>query len=348
MNAAVSAGGRANVWTPWAALALAAIAVAGSLLLLLRTGRAVSRQLGQLRDAATRMVSGAEPPKPPREPLDGEIAQVYDAISTLGDTLRQTQANLEAQVERERDVRAMLELLQGHIVRQERLAAVGLLLSGVAHELNNPLQAIMGGAELLERRSDFAADVRDEVTLISTQAQRAAEIVRNLSRFGAQRPALPAAIDPRDVISEVVQLRRTDLEAAGIVWQVHTDSTGRVFASFTEIEQVLLNFVINAQQSITSAGVADGLIVIRSSDTDGLVRLEVTDNGPGVLPQDEAKLFQPFFTTKPFGEGTGLGLSVSHKIIESYGGTVGYRRNETGDATFYFELPRLDESREQA
>jgi len=312
----------------------------------LRTSDGLSRQLNRLRDAATQMVSGGESPMPADHPISAEVLQVHDAFETLAETLRQTRANLETQVDREREVRDMLELLQGHIVRQERLAAVGLLLSGVAHELNNPLQAIMGAAELLERRSDFPADVRDEVVIISTQAQRAAEIVRNLSRFGAQRPALPAAIDLRDVISEVVQLRRTDLDAAGIACEVRSTSTGRVFASFTEIEQVLLNFVINAQQSITSAGITNGLIVIRSSDTDGLIRLEVTDNGPGVLQEDEAKLFQPFFTTKPFGEGTGLGLSVSHKIIESYGGTVGYRRNEAGHATFYFELPRLEESRD--
>jgi C4-dicarboxylate-specific signal transduction histidine kinase len=183
--------------------------------------------------------------------------------------------------------------------------------------------------------------VRDEVVLISKQTQRAAEIIRNLSRFGAQRPALPAAIDLGDVISEVVQLRRTDLEATGIVCEVQSTSTGSVFASFTEIEQVLLNFVINAQQSIKAAGVEEGRIVIRSSDVDGLVRLEVTDNGPGVQPEDEAKLFEPFFTTKPFGEGTGLGLSVSHQLIESYGGTVRYRPNPSGGATFFFDLPRF-------
>ena len=114
-----------------------------------------------------------------------------------------------------------------------------------------------------------------------------------------------------------------------------------MFASFTEIEQVVLNFVINAQQSIKTAGVANGLIVIRSSDAARLVRLEVIDNGPGVPPEDEAKLFQPFFTTKPVGEGTGLGLSVSHGIIESYGGTIGYRSSESGGAVFYFELPRV-------
>jgi hypothetical protein len=222
----------------------------------------------------------------------------------------------------------MLETLQRHIVRQERLATVGLLLSGVAHELNNPLQSIMGASEVLERRADLSADAQEDVALISAQTQRAAEIIRNLSRFGTLRPALPAAIDVRDVVSEVVQLRRTDLEAAGIGCEVQIASTGKVFASFTELEQVVLNFVINAQQSIKAAGVEHGLIVIRSSDADTSVRLEVTDNGLGVPPEDESKLFQPFFTTKPVGEGTGLGLSVSHGIIERTAA-----RSATGAAT---------------
>jgi signal transduction histidine kinase len=112
-----------------------------------------------------------------------------------------------------------------------------------------------------------------------------------------------------------------------------------VSTSFTEIEQVVLNFVINAQQSISMAKIVGGRIQVRVTDRGPHVRLEVMDNGPGVDARDEPKLFQPFFTTKPIGQGTGLGLSVSYGIIESCGGTIGYQRNEWGGATFYFDLP---------
>ena len=115
-----------------------------------------------------------------------------------------------------------------------------------------------------------------------------------------------------------------------------------MYADFTEIEQVTLNFVINAQQSIEAADRSRGRILIRVFDAGKRVRLEVQDDGPGVAPEDEAKLFQPFFTTKPVGKGTGLGLSVSYGIIESYGGTIGHRPNEWGGATFFFELPVTD------
>jgi two-component system NtrC family sensor kinase len=112
-----------------------------------------------------------------------------------------------------------------------------------------------------------------------------------------------------------------------------------VFAVFTELQQVVLNFVVNAEQAILISGRLPGRITIRSWDEDGQVRLEVEDTGPGLDPDNEAKLFQPFFTTKPVGLGTGLGLSVSYGIIDSLGGHIGYRRAPAGGAIFYFDLP---------
>jgi signal transduction histidine kinase len=226
-------------------------------------------------------------------------------------------------------------------VRQERLAAVGLLVSGVAHELNNPLQAILGTAELLERQPGITSEATEEILFVKTQAGRAREIIRNLSRFSSQQSGPQDLVDLRDVIKEVVQLRRRDLDNAAIALEVQTTTARKVSANFTEIEQVTLNFVINAQQSIEAAG-KRGRILIRLFDIGKKIRLEVLDNGPGVNPEDEAKLFQPFFTTKPVGKGTGLGLSVSYGIIDSYGGTIGHASNDWGGATFYFELPAAE------
>jgi signal transduction histidine kinase len=256
--------------------------------------------------------------------------------------LRETHDALDRQFEQERKVRETLQSLQRQVVRQERLAAVGVLVSGVAHELNNPLQAILGTAELLERRGELSAEAVDEVTFIKTQSGRAREIIRNLSRFSSQQSGPPTLVDLRDVIGEVVQLRRRDLDAGSITLDIDMATTRKVYANFTELEQVTLNFVINAQQSIEAVGRTKGRIMIRVFDVGKKVRLEVQDDGPGVAPEDEPKLFQPFFTTKPVGKGTGLGLSVSYGIIESYGGQIGYRGNEWGGATFFFELPASD------
>lgn len=224
-------------------------------------------------------------------------------------------------------------------MRQERLAAIGVLVSGVAHELNNPLQAILGFAELLQMRTDLPPGVRADLSLIQKESTRASAIIRNLSRFGRQQTGEPMPVRLRDVVASVEELRQRKLDEQGIALDVEEGSEATVLAVFTELQQVLLNFVINAEQALATSNTRPSRIVIRTSDVDGRARIEVEDSGPGVTPDDESRLFLPFFTTKPVGEGTGLGLSVSYGIIQSHGGTIGYRRGAMGGATFYFDLP---------
>ena len=304
--------------------------------------RRFASDLTQLRNAAARIAGGdLSPPAVSLSP-NLELAEVQDAFAHMARRLRDTRDALDRQFEQERKMREMLQSLQRQVVRQERLTAVGLLVSGVAHELNNPLQAILGTVELLERRQDLSPEALSEIAFVKTQSGRAHEIIRNLSRFSSQQPGPESAVDLREVIAEVVQLRRADLAKVSIALETEFSSVRKVNANFTELEQVTLNFVINAQQAIESAEGMPGRILIRLADSGRKVRLEVADNGPGVRPDDEPKLFQPFFTTKPVGKGTGLGLSVSYGIIDSYGGAIGYLRNEWGGATFFFELIAAD------
>jgi C4-dicarboxylate-specific signal transduction histidine kinase len=143
----------------------------------------------------------------------------------------------------------------------------------------------------------------------------------------------------KDVVASVLELRLRKLEELGITVELEERSTGLVMAIFTELQQVLLNFTINAEQAIVHSQAATRRVVFRTSDHEGWARIEVEDSGPGVPPDAEGKLFQPFYTTKPVGEGTGLGLSVSYDIIRSYNGRIGYRRATSGGAVFSFELP---------
>ncbi len=145
------------------------------------------------------------------------------------------------------------------------------------------------------------------------------------------------------MVASVIELRQRRVEEDDIDIDVVESPETSVLATFTELQQVVLNFVINAEQAVMERS-DPRRISITTAKLDGKARLEVEDSGPGVPPEDEAKLFEPFFTTKPVGEGTGLGLSVSYGIIQSHGGTIGYRRGPGGGAVFYFDLPLIDSS----
>ncbi len=232
--------------------------------------------------------------------------------------------------------------LQRQIVRQERLAAIGVLVSGVAHEINNPLQAILGFSQVLASRTDMPAEARGDLAIIQRESERASMIIRNLSRFTRQQPAGPSPIRLNDIVIWLAEMWRRRFEENGIRFDVIDRSAKSAHAVATEIQQVALNFLANAEYSVLHNPAPDAArhIILRTFDTDGgSVRLEIEDSGAGVSLEHEGNLFQPFFTTKPVGEGTGLGLSVSYGIVQSHGGSIGHERGALGGARFYIELP---------
>jgi C4-dicarboxylate-specific signal transduction histidine kinase len=267
-----------------------------------------------------------------------EMDRLQDTVSSMITSLQKARESIAAQVDDERRMREELQSLQQQVIRQERLAAIGVLVSGVAHELNNPLQAILGFSELLQMQQGMPEQARGDLILIQKESARASAIIRNLSRFGRQMSE-PSPVRLRDVVASVLELRQRKLEELGIDVEVDDESKGVVMAIFTELQQVVLNFAINAEQAIVLAESARRSVTIRTGDRDGWAWIEVEDSGPGVPAEHEAKLFQPFYTTKPVGIGTGLGLSVSYDIIRSHQGRIGYRRAAGGGAVFFFELP---------
>jgi C4-dicarboxylate-specific signal transduction histidine kinase len=319
---------------------LTIIVLGGTFLLSLWLATALSRSLRDLHAVTRRMAAGDLTPMASRDGPNREVADLQDSFMTMARSLRQSQDAVTEQVLQERGMKDALQSLQTQVVRQERLAAVGALASGIAHELNNPLQAIQGSAELLERQA-VSADMRAELTFIKAQCRRAGEVVRSLSRFSSQPAGPPSAIDLRDVVAEALKLCARNDPANAPAVTVHATVTRRVLASVTELEHVALCLLINAEQAIARTNVRNGRIDIRILDAGDRVRLEMHDNGPGVSAEDEPKLFQPFFTRKPVGQGNGLGLSVSYGIIRALGGTIGYLRNDQGGATFFFELPAV-------
>ncbi len=295
--------------------------------------------LRHLQHVAQRIASGdfSEPDEKPV--YSREMAELQASFVVMAEKLRTARETLERQFAQERTMLDAVKALQRQVVRQERLAAVGVLVSGVAHELNNPLQGILGTVELIERTPGVPDSVIESIEFVKAQSNRANDIIRSLSRFSRRHSGSTAAVGLRDVVEEVLQLRNRELDSLSITVTVESSASRPVCVVFAELEQVVLSFVVNAQQAIESTGRGHGRIRIRLLDTLRTIRLEVSDDGPGVAAEDEQKLFQPFFTTKPVGYGTGLGLSVSYGIIHGYGGSIGYARNEWGGATFYFELP---------
>jgi signal transduction histidine kinase len=299
-------------------------------------------------DSTTRRVArGDLSPLESRPMPTAELDHLQHTVSTMITSLRLARESIAAQVDEERRMNQEVKSLQQQVIRQERLAAIGVLVSGVAHELNNPLQAILGFAELLQMQAGMPEQARADLTLIQKESARASAIIRNLSKFGRQISE-PSPVRLPDVVASVLELRQRKMEELNISVQVDERSRATVLAIFTELQQVLLNFAINAEQSIVQSNPATRRVVIRTGDRDGWAWIELEDSGPGVPPEHEAKLFQPFYTTKPVGEGTGLGLSVSYDIVRSHGGRIGYRPAATGGGVFFFELPIVSDSSPEA
>ncbi len=324
-----------------------AVSIASTIVVIVLTwifARRWIKAFDHLDDTAKRVCRGDLSPLQAQSMPTAEMDRLQQTVGSMITNLQAARSSIAAQVDDERRMRQEMESLQQQVVRQERLAAIGVLVSGVAHELNNPLQSILGFAELLQRQQGMPDSARADLSLIQKESTRASAIIRNLSKFG--RVAVdPTPVRLRDVVASVMELRQRKLGESNITVEVDEQSQSWVMAVFTELQQVLLNFAINAEQSIVQADPPQRRIVIRTGDRDGWAWIELEDSGPGVPPEHEAKLFQPFYTTKPVGEGTGLGLSVSYDIIRSHNGRIGYRRAASGGAIFYFELPIVPASK---
>ena len=235
------------------------------------------------------------------------------------------------------------------MLQAEKMAALGQTISGVAHELNNPLATILSWAERLSERN-VDEKTRQGLEVILGESERAARIVRNLLTFARKRQTTRAMVDLNQVVRETLALRAYEQKVSNIeVVEALATGVPEVFADGHQIKQVLLNLLINAEQACLGAN-GRGTIVVRTShDNDrGSAVLEVNDDGPGIPDERVNKIFDPFFTTKEVGQGTGLGLTVAYAIVQEHGGRIWVEsrsvRGPKGDggkagASFFIELP---------
>ncbi|RPI51317.1 MAG: PAS domain S-box protein [Acidobacteria bacterium] len=231
--------------------------------------------------------------------------------------------------------------LRNRLVQSEKLAALGQFVAGIAHELNNPLQGVLGHLELLRATGAFPKGLRRDMQRIYREADRAAKIVRNLLVFAGSRRLVRRRTSINATLSRVLALRAPAFRAAGIeVVRHHEEGLPRVKADPLLIQQAILNIVLNAEQAIGAGG---GRIESRTSvrDENGTRRVvvEIRDTGPGIPAASMSRLFEPFFTTKEVGKGTGLGLAITYGIIQEHGGRIIASNHPEGGAVFTVHLP---------
>ena len=233
--------------------------------------------------------------------------------------------------------------LYHQLLQAEKLAALGQTISGVAHELNNPLATILTCAERLAQRPVDDQTKRGLETILG-ESERAAKIVRNLLTFARKRHTTRAMVDVNQIVRETLALRSYEQSFANIsVIEALAAGLPLAFADPHQFQQVLLNLIINAEQAMLGAN-GRGTLVLRSwHDLDGdAVVLEVNDDGPGVPEDVQPRIFDPFFTTKEVGKGTGLGLTVAYAIIQEHGGRISVKSRAGEGASFFVSLPVSD------
>jgi PAS domain S-box-containing protein len=238
-------------------------------------------------------------------------------------------------------VRDMTEerMLAEQLLQREKLAAVGQLVSGVAHELNNPLAGIMAFSQLMLAMSGATPDQQDALVTIHKEAKRAAKIVSNLLIFARQRHPERTEADLNQVLQDTLELRRYSLRTHQI--EVESDYDPELpltWADSFQLQQVVLNLLTNAEQALRNHG-GEKRITLRTRREGELIVASIADSGPGIPPDALDRIFNPFFTTKAVGEGTGLGLSISDAIIREHGGQIRVSSLLGEGATFTVELP---------
>ena len=237
--------------------------------------------------------------------------------------------------------------LQEQLIQSEKMSAIGQLIAGVAHDLNNPLASVVGFADFLIEGAAAPEALREPLAAIRNEAERAAKIVRSLLNFARKNEGERRLQPFVPILEETVLLLRNQLTALKIEAHLEVaDDIPPIAVDANRLQQVFVNLVNNAAQAMEAAGIGDRIDIVAKKWMDG-VALHIVDNGPGVPEEIVARVFEPFFTTKPEGEGTGLGLSICQGIVKEHGGRIILSPRPGGGADFTVELPGSSASIEE-
>src|ERR1051325_7993012 len=268
--------------------------------------RTISRPVRRLTEAAVEVAGG------------GYGTQVdlssNDEMGLLAESFNEMSRKMASDIERLRELNVQL-------IRTEKLAAAGTLAAGVAHEVNNPLASISSLIQMLQTRERVDAETREMLRLISTQIDRITQALRDMMDFARARPPARAPLDINRIVAASIRLASFDKAFQRLLLRIDEDEdTPLVFADADQLQQVFLNLLLNARDAMPEGG--ELLVSTRYDALSGEVVVEISDSGTGIAPEHRAHVFDPFYTTKPAGTGTGLGLAVCYGIITAHGGHI--------------------------
>lgn len=295
-------------------------ALVPNLLLLLLIVRTISRPLQRITLAAVRVTEG-------NYGTEVEGRQSNDEIGLLATSFNEMSRKMADDIEQ-------LQKLNEQLIRTEKLAAMGTLSAGVAHEVNNPLASISSLIQIMQKQN-LDEKTADNLKLISMQIQRITQVTRDMMDFARVRPAAKSLVDVNEIIEKVLRLASFDKAFQKLkIEQYFTENLPKIYADQDQLQQVFLNLLLNARDAMPDGG---ELFISTAKNTKDLI-IEIKDSGIGIKAEDLKKIFDPFFTTKATGKGTGLGLAVCYGIITAHGGKIEVSNQKNG-SSFLISLP---------
>ena len=234
-------------------------------------------------------------------------------------------------------------LLQAKLAHSERMATIGRLVSGVAHEVNNPLAAILGFTDLLLENPEVPLSAREDLKIILQETQRTKDVVQDLLSFARQRPVQRELVQVNSVLRQTIKLRSYDFASHGVeVLEDFEETLAPALGDSQQLQQVFLNILNNAYDAVQEAG-QRGRIKIHTRRRTDMIEVAISDNGTGIV--DPQRIFDPFYTTKQVGKGTGLGLSICYGIVRAHGGEIQcWSNEEESGSTFVVRIPVATEA----
>lgn len=300
-------------------------ALVPNLLLVLLIVRTISRPLHRLTVAAVQVTNGDYG-------TEVDLRESNDEIGLLADSFNEMSRKMADDIEQ-------LRHLNEQLIRTEKLAAMGTLSAGLAHEVNNPLASISSLIQMMQAKNDLNQDTAEKLKLISTQIERITNVTKDMMNFARVRPAAKTSVDVNSAIEASLRLATFDKSFQRL--QLKKDlkeNLPKVFADRDQLQQVFLNLFLNARDAMPSGGD----LSIKTSESSKEITIEINDSGGGIDEKNLKLIFDPFFTTKPAGKGTGLGLAVCYGIITAHGGRIEAAKNEESGTTFFITLPIIE------